>query len=363
MYVMNPREPLDQELDVIGDALKIPDATEVCFNGVEGVVFVSTSTGFQSVPCPRATNAWALGLFNLVGTHNEVREVSARMGTLEGRIPHARGVLRAAFFADPVMQNKRVSFTIRIPSQKIISLDELFETGFFDEIEVGETSPEPPLVASLGKKEKHLLGLIYRAKQTRNIVERRAVLREFFLAALAYDQRICLCGRTDTGKTTLAKALVQYIPHEKRIIVVETVPELLLPNHPNVVFLSYDQNNQSEPGKGPAGPMEIINGILRYCPDVVLPAEVRDEEAFPFLVRLVDSGHGGMVFTCHATRVERVYPMLAVAAGRHPDCKMSQSELEQFFRDQLEVVVSFDKHSDASGKKRRFVKEIKYIYE
>jgi type IV secretion system protein VirB11 len=355
---MNQVTPLSQELAKISEALNIPDATDVCFNGIDGVVFVSTSTGFQKVECPLATNQWAEGLRNLVGKHNEVRE-SAKAGMLEGRVPHARGVLRAAFFSPPITQHDRVVFTIRIPSQHIISFDELLETGFFDDVETESRSFSSGQNVSLSKKEKHLLELITRAKAEVDVRERRLLYREFFLASVAYDQRICLCGGTDTGKTTLAKALVQHIPVTYRMLVLETVLELLFPNHPNVVQLQYDQNEQ---GSGAIGPMEIINGILRFCPDVVIMGEVRDKETFA-LVRIIDSGHGGMIFTNHATTVDRVYPVLAAAAGRHPDCKMSQSVLEQFFREQIQVLVSFGKTFDALGMKRRFVQQIKYIHE
>ncbi|WP_159189991.1 ATPase, T2SS/T4P/T4SS family, partial [Escherichia coli] len=51
-----------------------------------------------------------------------------------------------------------------------------------------------------------------------------------------------IVGGTGSGKTTIAKAIADIFPPERRYITVEDVPEMSLPLHPNHIRLFYKKN-------------------------------------------------------------------------------------------------------------------------
>ncbi len=119
-------------------------------------------------------------------------------------------------------------------------------------------------------------------------------------------KNVVISGATGSAKTTLAKALIKYIPHHERVISIEDTPELVIPQ-PNHVRLFYSKGGQGLSG---VGPRELLESCLRMRPDRILLQELRDGTAF-YYIRNVNSGHPGSITTVHAGSTQLAFEQLA----------------------------------------------------
>ncbi|MDA1379088.1 ATPase, T2SS/T4P/T4SS family [Plesiomonas shigelloides subsp. oncorhynchi] len=84
------------------------------------------------------------------------------------------------------------------------------------------------------------------------------------------------------------KALMECVPKHQRIITIEDVPELFLPNHANRVHLFYPSEAQPN---DPVTSAKLLKSCLRMKPDRIMLAELRGAETFDF-INVNASGHG-----------------------------------------------------------------------
>ncbi|WP_149019496.1 CpaF/VirB11 family protein, partial [Escherichia coli] len=111
-----------------------------------------------------------------------------------------------------------------------------------------------------------------------------------------------IVGGTGSGKTTIAKAIADIFPPERRYITVEDVPEMSLPLHPNHIRLFYKKNTVEA--------KEIIEACMRLKPDHIFLAELRGNEAWSYLEAL-NTGHEGSISTIHANNTYASFSRLA----------------------------------------------------
>ncbi|WP_150322252.1 ATPase, T2SS/T4P/T4SS family, partial [Enterobacter hormaechei] len=91
----------------------------------------------------------------------------------------------------------------------------------------------------------------------------------FLRRAVQLEKVIVVAGETGSGKTTFMKALMQEIPQDQRIITIEDVPELFLPNHPNHVHLFYPSEAKEEEN-APVTAAALLKSCLRMKPTRIL---------------------------------------------------------------------------------------------
>lgn len=126
------------------------------------------------------------------------------------------------------------------------------------------------------------------------LVERKLLtpeIAEYLASAVKAHKNIFLAGGTGSGKTTLANSLLDVIPDDERMIVIETIHELNL-RQKNVLYFEAD----SEQG---VTVRRLIKSAMRGFPDRIIVGEVRGEEAYD-LIYAAKSGHPGTVATLHA---------------------------------------------------------------
>lgn len=124
--------------------------------------------------------------------------------------------------------------------------------------------------------------------------------------AVRSTKTILIAGGTDTGKTTFAKALIDFIPQEERLGVIEDTAELKI-DHPNV-FRFEARKVQAE---APAVTIrDLVKATLRHRPDRLIIGEVRGGEAFDLLDGL-NTGHAGSLSTLHANSAQQALSRLA----------------------------------------------------
>ncbi|MFK0166549.1 P-type DNA transfer ATPase VirB11 [Rhizobium sp. NPDC090279] len=199
-------------------------------------------------------------------------------------IDEARPILSATLPDDeriqivipPATARGTISLTIRKPSSVSLSLDDLDCEGLF---------------ADLVRAERD------RSQSGDRLLEyyRIGAYKQFLKEAVLARKNIIISGATGSGKTTLSKALIRYIPETERIISIEDTPELVIPQ-PNHVRLFYSKGGQ---GMARIGAKDLLESCLRMRPDRILLQELRDGTAF-YYIRNVNSGHPGSITTVHA---------------------------------------------------------------
>lgn len=124
------------------------------------------------------------------------------------------------------------------------------------------------------------------------------VLQERVVGLIRKGATVLISGGTSSGKTTLMNRLIQEIPLTQRVLVVEDTRELVVPhpNHQSYVLSRHEKAPGLDYGS-------MIDHLMRSRPDVILMGELSLANAYP-LIRLLNSGHAGLMTTLHANSPE-----------------------------------------------------------
>ena len=104
-----------------------------------------------------------------------------------------------------------------------------------------------------------------------------------------------ISGGTSSGKTTLMKALLDHVPLQERLVVIEQPAELKV-DHANAVRW---EAVEVIPGQVAITPSQLLAAALRHRPDRIIMGEIRDECGYD-LLQAMNTGHGGTLSTIHA---------------------------------------------------------------
>ena len=227
---------------------------------------------------------------------------------------------------------EHISLTLRKPSAKALSLAEMVQAGLFETVARAGEAADPARRALLA-------------------CQSAGDWPGFFAAAVAARKNILISGATGSGKTTLAKALVQMIPADERLITIEDARELTLP-HRNAVHLVYAKDGA---GLARVGPKELLEAALRMRPDRILLQELRDGSAF-FYLRNVNSGHPGSITTIHANSAALAFEQLMLLIREsQAGAGMTRKDIAGLLRSSVDIVVQMKRQQG-----RFFVSEIAY---
>lgn len=105
-------------------------------------------------------------------------------------------------------------------------------------------------------------------------------------------KNVLICGATGSGKTTLLSSLLQEIPEEEHVVLLEDVHELIL-DKKSFTYLLADEDTPKKTLK------DYCKYSLRLRPDRIIIGELRGEETVPFLLSM-NNGHRGLMSTLHA---------------------------------------------------------------
>lgn len=306
--------------------LSAPDVMELCINR-PGEAYVETPAGWQRHSIPFADFDWCRRLAKLAAnyTHQRVDESSP---LLSASLPSGE---RVQIVMPPATSPGCVAITVRRPSVRAWTIDDLAEAGIFDRT-CGSAVP-------VDEDDREMRRLLDTRDFTRFM--RRAVLSR---------RNILVSGPTGSGKTTWTKALIREIPPGERLITIEDASELILDRHPNHVRLFYSKDDQ---GLARVTPKQLLECCLRMKPDRILLAELRAEEAFDYL-RNVNSGHPGSITSVHAASAELAFEQLVLLVKQNPSGReLARTEIRSLLHLLIDVVIQFG----VSGHER-FIKEI-----
>ncbi len=157
-----------------------------------------------------------------------------------------------------------------------------------------------------------------------------------------------ISGGTGSGKSTLMKALLDHVPMDERLVVIEQPAELKIA-HPNAVRW---EAVAAIPGQVAVTPSQLVAAALRHRPDRIIMGEIRDESGYD-LLQAMNTGHGGTMATLHADSAVDALDRLADMA------LSARTNLDQtFVRSQTGRAVDFVLHCERDHKGRRRVREL-----
>ena len=166
---------------------------------------------------------------------------------------------------------------------------------------------------------------------------------EFLPAAVEAKRNILICGATGSGKTTLARALIDAIPADERLVTIEDTPEWEGLPHRNRVALFYSKGDQ---GTARVRSEDLLEASLRLRPDRVLMQELRDGAAYSYL-RGVVAGHPGSITTLHAGSAMGAFDALRLMVRQHPaGATMADSDVRDMLLAMVDVVVHCERHGN-----------------
>ncbi|KWE37927.1 hypothetical protein WT49_03140 [Burkholderia territorii] len=317
--------------------LDIPYVTEVVINNPY-LVFVEKSSGWESYPVPSLSFEHCLSLAVAIASYTH-QDISAERPVLSATLP---GGQRIQIIIPPACPPDRVSITIRLPAHLTQTLEDYHDQGFFEQLVWSSRERYSRSNAFLDKLNATDRSLLLDLKQNR--------FCDFFEGAIRGRKNIAIVGDTGSGKTTFMKTLCQCISPEDRLVTIEDVREIMLPNHPNCVHLLYSKDGQ---GLANVTPASLIASALRMRPDRVLLAELRGAEAFDFL-KLLTTGHAGSLTSFHAQSCALAIERFVLMAREHSQA--SQSDDATLVR-LLHLTVDVIAHCKREGG-RRLLSEI-----
>lgn len=156
-------------------------------------------------------------------------------------------------------------------------------------------------------------------------------------AAVSGRRNILISGGTSTGKTTFLNALINEIPRQERLIMIEDTPELQI-RHPNAIGLIAPR---SALGQAAVSSDDLLNASLRMRPDRIILGELRGPEAYTFL-RAVNTGHPGSMTTIHADSPGRAIEQLALLVLQG-GARLSRDDIHQYVRSTIDVFVQLSR--------------------
>lgn len=140
-------------------------------------------------------------------------------------------------------------------------------------------------------------------------------IASFLRAAVRARKNVMIAGSTNSGKTTLLRALANEIPENERLITVERALELGLDQfedlHPNVV--AFEERLPNSEGLGGVAMADLVRRSLRQNPSRVIVGEVLGDEIVTML-NAMSQGNDGSLSTIHANSSMEVFNRISTYA-------------------------------------------------
>ncbi len=170
-------------------------------------------------------------------------------------------------------------------------------------------------------------------------------MARFLEAAVKAKLNIIVSGGAAAGKTTLLNILGNYIDNEERIITIEDVKELNLPQE-HVVSLETKMPNYD--GVGEVTMRDLVKNSLRMRPDRIIIGEVRGSEAFDML-QAMNTGHDGSLTSLHANgckdAINRLETMVLMDR-----LEITVNAIREYINDAVDLVVHISRMKDGKRK-------------
>jgi flagellar protein FlaI len=158
--------------------------------------------------------------------------------------------------------------------------------------------------------------------------------------AMQFELSVLVAGSTASGKTSTLNALCAFIPSHQRIITIEDVRELNLPEYMEWNWVPLTTRNPNPEGSGEVTMLDLLISSLRMRPDRLIVGEMRTRKEAETLFEAMHTGHS-VYATIHADSGRQVVRRL-----KEPPIEIPASELEA-----IDLILV--QHRDRRTNKRR----------
>ena len=173
-------------------------------------------------------------------------------------------------------------------------------------------------------------------------------VRDLVVSLIGQRKNGIIAGGTGSGKTTLMKALLDHIPTNERLCVIEQPAELQIAQPNTIRWEAVDEI----PGQVAITPSELLAAALRHRPDRIIMGEIRNEAGYD-LLQAMNTGHGGTLSTIHASSAVDALNRLANLA------LSARANLNHaFMRSETAKAVDFALYCERAADGRRQVREV-----
>ncbi|EOB4387494.1 P-type DNA transfer ATPase VirB11 [Escherichia coli] len=277
--------------------------------------------GWEYHEAPGASYSDLLDLSIAINKYNNSAEPLDALHPIKSLV--MPGGERMQIIMPPACEERCISFTIRKPSLKRFTLEDYVNSNRFSNVRIVNQAN----LSALNASQQTLLDLLDNTR----CAPRTWI--SFLEAAVAARMNILVVGGTGSGKTTIAKTIADLFPRDRRIITIEDVHEMTLPNHRNHVHLFYKQ--------GGVQPRYLIEAAMRMKPDHIFLAELRGDEAWSYLEAL-NTGHEGSVTTIHAnSALDAISRLASIVKQSTVGLTLDHSFILKTIKTSIDIVVFF----------------------
>lgn len=305
-----------------------PDVTELTINRPEEV-WGKTFEGWFEQRMPELTPSYLDALATAIVAFNSM-QVRPIMSVI---LPHGE---RGQIVRPPACLDGTISLSIRKHSVTTKTLEELGREGAFASF-ADVAFNRPSEAEAKAEAERRDFRRLEPFEVELLDLKRQGAMQQFLERCVLSKRNIVIAGPTGSGKTTFARSLIEKVPAEERIVTIEDVHELMLPNHPNRVHMLYGS------GQGRVSADECLTSCMRQSPDRIFLAELRGNEAWEY-VNSLNTGHPGSITTTHANNALQTFERIATLikksdVGRGLDVEMIRTVLHTT----IDVVLFFQR--------------------
>ncbi len=307
----------------------MPNITEICYNGKE-LIHVLDNNGWQE--------------YSTELTYDSAFSFAKAIAVSRGKIAEEKSPILSAdlptgeriqIVMPPATDRDMISISIRIPSKTSFTFEDYEKSGFFDEIKE---------LKSVKSESDLLLEKLYKEKQ----------YSEFLKKAVEFRKTLIFAGKTGSGKTTLEKTFIDFIPTSERLISIEDTREIEFTRHKNSVNLYYPDT--AKEGDSVTSSL-LLKSCLRMKPDRILLTEVRGASAFDF-IDAVMNGHYGSITSLHAGTVPHTFSRLINMYKSHSNAQGTPYDIiEKDIKEVIDIIICMTQDVE-SGK--RYITDIYY---
>ncbi len=181
------------------------------------------------------------------------------------------------------------------------------------------------------------------AMSMEQILERECIsknMADFLRVCVLAKANILISGPAGSGKTTLASALLDFVPEKERVISIEENAELKS-KHEHWVRLEC-----SDSADGKLSKRALILAALKMMPDRIIPGDIKGEEAADLLMALHTDLSGSIASITANSTSDALFKLETLLRGSQE--KLSHDTACRLIASTIQIVLCVRKQADGS---------------